>query len=111
MRFQLFIARARGNREQLRFVGGLLGHNPIGEQRDNPIGRGRTKDNVGRHLEDAIEIESGAERLAHFVNLAEDVCLSLQRFENFISAWRRSAAYARIRLAQNGREHIFRGHQ
>ena len=39
----------------------------------------------------AFEIEHRAERLTHLVQRAQDVCLALQRFENFV-ALRRDAA-------------------
>ena len=94
MLLELFIARARGNREQLRFVRVLFSHDAVREQRHDAIGRSRSKDDVGRHLEDLIQIESCAQRLTHLVNLAEDVCFSLQRFQDFVAAGHGGYAHA-----------------
>ena len=58
------------------------------------------------------QIEAGAERFAHLVNLAENVRLALQRLEHFIAARHYcTAANARIGLAQDCGQHVLRGHQ
>ena len=85
IRFQLFIAGARGNRKKFSVVGILFSYHSFRQQRDHSIGRCRAKDDVRCFLKNLVQIEPRAERFAHLVKFAEDICFSLQRFENFVA--------------------------
>ncbi len=83
--FQLFITRASGNRKEFCLIGVLFVDNAFGEQGDHAIRRSGTKDDVGSFFENLVEVKSRAQRFAHFVKLAEDVRLALQRLEHFVA--------------------------
>ena len=84
MRFQFFVAGARGHRMKLNILR-ITGNALISQQRHYAICRSSTEDNVCSFRKDCIQIKDRAERLAHFVKLGKDVCLSLQRFQHSVA--------------------------
>ena len=57
----------------------------LSEQRYDTIRRRRSENDVGRLFKDGVEIEHRAERFAHLVKRAENVCLALQGLKHFVA--------------------------
>src|SRR5437868_11679797 len=80
MCFELVVARTH---RDWRKVGILTAF--FSEQRNDTIRRCRSENDVSGFLEDGVQIENRAERLAHLIKRAQDVCFALQRLQDFVS--------------------------